>query len=62
MENMSYLGEKLTRIVFILKTLVWMLVTTFGLIFSALITKKDANCPYSTKDGDSETIRALNYQ
>jgi len=59
---MTYIAEKLIRIGFILKMLVWVFTTTFGLMFNMFFSKTDANCPYTTTDGNSESIRALNYQ
>ena len=59
---MTIITGKLIKVVFILKIVAWMFVTTLGLIFSAFITKKDAECPYSPVDGNSKSIRAVNYQ
>jgi len=59
---MTYITEKLIKVVFIIKMLAWMFVTSFGLIFGAFISKKNTECPYTPVDGNSESIRALNYR
>ena len=59
---MTHITEKLMKVVFTLKMIAWVFVTTFGMMFTALMPKKDSECPYSPVDGDSESIRALNYQ
>ena len=59
---MTNITEKLTKVVFIVKMLAWMFVTSFGMIFRMFMTKKDNECPYTPVNGNSESIRALNYR
>jgi hypothetical protein len=59
---MKIITGKLIKVVFILKIVAWMFVTTLGLVSGAFMTKKDTECPYSPVDGNSKSIRALNYR
>lgn len=59
---MTYGKEKLTKVVLALKLLVWTFMTAAGLIMNMFFPKKKPNDPYASLDGDSKTIRALNYR
>jgi len=59
---MTYITEKLVKVTFIAKMIAWMFASSFSLIFGAFIAKKNTECPYTPVDGNSESIRALNYR
>jgi len=56
------MGEKFTRLALILNICVWAFLAVIGLFMPLFNVKKETNCPYRTVDGNSESIRALNYK
>jgi len=56
------MGEKFTRLALVLNIFVWVFCAIIGLFMHLFNLKKEPSCPYRTVDGNSESIRALNYK
>ena len=56
------MGEKFVKLTFVLSICVWLCVAAFGFLMQLLKFKKEPRCPYQTLDGDSKSIRAVNYK